>query len=64
MTDSEKNGPVPREPEPGPENLPRTRSGGEEQPASQRRAISDAMMQALEDDMDRRPGVYRRLATS
>ncbi|MCY4556419.1 MAG: hypothetical protein OXF79_08585 [Chloroflexi bacterium] len=51
MTDVEKNGPVPREPEP-------------ESPASRRRAISDAMMQALEDDMDRRPGVYWHLAAS
>ncbi len=48
MTDNEKNGPVPREPEPGPESP--------DSPASRRRAISDAMMQSLEDDMDRRPG--------
>ena len=52
MTDVEKNGPVPREPELGPEE--------EGRPGSRRRAISDAMMQALEDDMDRRPGVWRR----
>ena len=57
MTDSEKNEPVSAtEPAPGPER--------EGRPASPRRAISDVMMQALEDDMDRRPGVYRRLAVS
>ena len=55
MTDIEKNGSVsPTEPEPKEEN----------RPASCRRTISAAMMQALEDDMDRRPGVYRRLAAS
>ena len=63
MTDIEKNGPVsPTEPEP--KSLPRTRSGDEGRPASRRRTISAAMMQALEDDMDRRPGVYERLAAS
>ena len=57
MTDSEKNEPVSAtEPAPGPER--------EGRPASRRRAISDVMMQALKDDMDRRPGVYRRLAVS
>ncbi len=58
MTDSGKSRPVPREPEP---------KSGEERPASpasRRRAISDAMMQALEDDMETREGVYRRLAAS
>ncbi len=58
MMDIGKSRRVPREPEP---------KSGEERPSSRtsrRRAISDAMMQALEDDMDRRPGVYRRLADS
>jgi|GEM_PF-5576022 len=55
MTDIGKSRPGPREPEP---------KSGEERTASRRRAISDAMMQALEDDMDRRPGVYRCLAAS
>ena len=36
----------------------------EGRPVSRRRAISDAMMQALEDDMEAREGVYRRLAAS
>lgn len=48
---------------------PDTRNGSgqeeEERPVrAQRPAVPDAMMQALEDDMDRRPGVYRRLAAS
>ena len=34
----------------------------ERRPASRRRAVSEAMMQALEDDMEVREGVYRRLA--
>lgn len=52
-----------------PERDPDTRNGsGQEEegrPArARRRAVSDAMMQALKDDMDRRPGAYRRLAAS
>ena len=31
-------------------------------PAAQRDAASEAMRRALEEDMDRREGVYRRLA--
>ena len=33
-------------------------------PVSRRRAISDAIIQAVEDDMEAREGVYRRLAAS
>lgn len=57
MTDIDRNGPVASaEAEPNEE--------GDRASAARRRATSDAMMQALEDDMDRRPGVYRRLAAS
>ena len=61
MTDIDRNGPE------RPESDTRNKSGQKEEgsPASsRRRTISDTMMQALEDDMDRRPGVYRRLAAS
>ena len=59
MTDIDRTRPE----QPGPE--PKARQKEEGSPTSSRRpATSDAMMQALEDDMDRRPGVYRRLATS
>ena len=57
MTDIDRNGPVaPAEPERKEE---RNRAS-----TARSRATSDAMMQALEDDMDRRPDVYRRLAAS
>lgn len=57
MTDIDRNGPVtPVEPEPKEE--------GSRASTARRRTTSDAMMQALEDDMDRRAGVYRCLAAS
>ena len=63
MTDIDRTGPV----SPADADT-RNRSGQEEEGSrpstARRRAISDAMMQALEDDMDQRPGVYRRLAAS
>ena len=55
MRNNDRNGPDLPEPEP---------KSGEDRETSRRRAISDAMMQALEDDMDRRPDVYRLLADS
>ena len=63
MTDIDRNGPVsPAEAD------SRIKSGQEEEGSralmARRRATSDAMMQALEDDMDRRPDVYRRLVAS
>ena len=63
MTDIDRNGP-----EAPAEADTRIKSGQDEKASrpstARRRAISDAMMQALEDDMDRRSGVYRRLAAS
>ena len=64
MTDIDRNGP-----EAPAEADTRNRSGQDEEGSrpstARRRATSDAMMQALvEDDMDRRPGVYRRLGAS
>ena len=63
MMDIDRNGPV------SPAEADTRIKSEQEEERSQastawRRATSDAMMQALEDDMDRRPGVYRRLAAS
>ena len=63
MTDIDRNGPLSAA-----EADTRIKSAQEEEGSqastARHRARSDAMMQALEDDMDRRPGVYRRLAAS
>ena len=63
MTDIDRNRrDAPTEPD------TRIKSGQEEEGSrtstARRPATSYAMMQALDDDMDRRPGVYRRLAAS
>ena len=63
MTDIDRNGPVsPAEADTRIKSGPKEE--GNQASKARRRATSDAMMQALEDDMDRRPGVYRRLAAS
>ncbi len=57
MTDIDRNRPeAPAEAEPKEET---SRAS-----TARREATSDAMMQAIEDDIDRRSGVYRHLAAS
>ena len=63
MTDIDRNGPtLPADADT--RNRSRQEEEGSRASMARRRATADAMMQALEDDMDRRPGVYRRLAAS